>query len=513
MFSPFKKHICTLLLFLAACSLMAQEKPDTLNYTVFYYANGVKSSEGKLIDGKPEGWWKSYNAEGKLISEGNRKNFKLDSLWVFYNANGDKTLEIRYKEGKKNGQRVQYLDDEFIIDHWNMDTLVGVVKTYYLDSSLKKITPYEDGKPHGMEKEFDTTGLVRAVTQYYRGVMTRREFINRTDNFGLKQGNWKYFWDNGNLRLEGSYQNDKKNGFFKEYDINGNFLSVSKYQNDLLLEDAPETKILEKKTAYHSNGQPSITATYYKGVEEGIRREFDTAGNVIKGYIFSNGKLRYEGITDLNGLRQGLWKEYYETGELRSEGRYTNSRTVGKWKFYFPNKTIEIVGEYDKRGRKTGEWQWFYPNGSPLLIENYEDGELEGEFVEYDEEGKELSKGKYVGNEKEGAWIYRNGEMTEKGSYYDGMRQGTWKWWYGNGKLASEIEFEQDLPNGKFTTHWENGKTKLTGKYITGEKTGQWTRYDEEGNVVLTTLYKDGVEIMWNTYKISDKNDNQDSLE
>lgn len=500
-----RKCLYFLVFVLAGFSLIAQDKINPNGYTIFYYPNGMKSSEGNLVNGQPDGWWKSYNTEGTMVSEGNRKNFQLDSLWVFYNDKGEKTLEIHYTEGKKNGLRIQYYPDEFTVENWKMDTLKGAVITYYTDSTIKKYTPYEEGKPHGLEKEFNQDGVVTAITNFYRGVMTRREFINRTDNFGYKQGNWKFFWDNGNLQMEGTYQNDKKNGFFKYYDEEGNFLNVEKYENDKLIEDAPEIKVLDKKTAYHSNGQPSITATYYKGVPEGIRREFDSTGKVVKGYIFENGIMRYEGVTDLNGKREGPWKEYYLTGELKAEGRYRNSLPVGDWKFYFMDKSIEIIGSYNNRGQKIGEWQWFYPNGNLLIVENYDNGELDGEYIEYDEEGNILTKGQYVIGEEDGPWTYRNGGMVEKGSYYDGMRQGTWKLWYANGKLASEIEFDQDLPNGKFITYWENGNTKETGKYITGEKTGLWNKYDEEGTLFLTTQYREGREIRWNAYKIDNR--------
>ena len=47
-----------------------------------------------------------------------------------------------------------------------------------------------------------------------------------------------------------------------------------------------------------------------------------------------------EGITDLNGNRQGLWKEYYETGELRSIGKYKDSKMIGEWKLLYPNQAI-----------------------------------------------------------------------------------------------------------------------------------------------------------------------------
>ena len=484
-------------------SLSAQEPVDPNGFHTFHYPNGQKSSEGWLKDGQPEGWWKSYSEEGVLLSEGNRKNHLLDSLWTFYDKEGNKILEINYKEGKKNGPRIQYFKDEYTIENWTMDTLKGWVYTYSSEGWLKRATPYEKGKPHGLEKEYNRNGLITSIKTYFRGVLTRREYINRSDKSG-KQGPWKYFWDNGNLRMEGSYLNDKKHGFFKTYDENGNFLAVEKYENDQLIADAKETKTLQKKVAYHPNGKPSITATYYNGKPDGIRREFDSTGKIIKGYLFSDGRLTHEGITDLNGKRQGIWKEFYETGELKSMGRYKNSTPVGEWKFFFPDKTVEISGEYNAKGQKEGEWKWFYPNGNLLMVENYEDGELEGNFVEYDENENEITQGQYIEGQEDGVWLYVRGNAKERGSYYEGMRTGTWKTWYDDGKLASEIHYEQDLPDGKYVTYWPSGQQKVVGRYITGERAGIWYKYNEEGALIFSTTYKDGMEVRWNNYVIGD---------
>ena len=497
------KKWVTFCFIILSISINAQDTINPNGYQIFYYANGQKSSEGTLRNGKPDGYWKSYNEQGVLVSEGNRKNFELDSVWIFYAPNGQKNSEITYQNGIKNGKRVQYSKDEYVVEFFKWDTLVGKVETFFPNGSLKKTVPVFESKKHGMEKEFDLNGLVISVTQYYGGVLLRREQINRTDNFGFKQGNWKFFWENGNLKEEGSYYNNKKHGFFKKYDQDGNFLSVEKWDNDNYLPDAPETKILDTKTAYHKNGKPSITATYYKGIPEGIRREYDTLGNVVKGYIFFKGWMRYEGVTDLNGLRQGLWKEYYETGELRSIGKYSNSKMIGEWKFLYPDQNIEIIGSYNN-GKKDGEWIWYYPNKSILMSENWENGERDGSFVEYDEKGNIITQGEYKEGAEEGEWIYVNRGVIEKGSYFDGMKTGLWRVWFANGLLAYEIEYEQDLYNGKYIAYWENGKTKLSGKYITGITSGVWIKFDEEGNPFLSTIYKDGKEIQWNQYKIKE---------
>ena len=57
-------------------SLLAQNE-----YKVFYYPNGQKSSEGFLVEGKPDGYWKNYFDNGVLKSEGNRKDFQLERYW------------------------------------------------------------------------------------------------------------------------------------------------------------------------------------------------------------------------------------------------------------------------------------------------------------------------------------------------------------------------------------------------------------------------------------------------
>ncbi|MBO7444815.1 MAG: hypothetical protein J6T86_00185 [Bacteroidales bacterium] len=487
------------------CGLSTLKAQDTLpsdGHVIFYYPTGEKSSEGTLVNGKPEGWWRSYNTAGVLISEGNRRNFLLDSLWSFYNDDGKLVMTTHYRENQKDGEQVVYRDDEYTVSQWRADTIVGAVLTYDLQKRLRRSVPYENGKPNGLAKEYNEEGLVVAVTTYYRGVQSRRERINRTDKLGLKQGSWKLFWDNGNLRMEGSYLNDNKHGFFKYYDNAGDFLYVEKYDHGTLVTDAKETKQMDKRVAFHPNGQLAMEATYYKNIPDGIRRDYDSTGKLINGYVYVNGWMRFEGITDENGLRQGLWKEYYPTGELRSRGKYKDSKPTGNWKFFFPDQTVEIVGAYTPKGEKDGEWLWFYPTGDTLMAAHYEDGDLEGYYVEYDEEGIPVVQGNYVAGYEEGVWQYRNGTSVESGHYDGGKKEGLWITTFDPTHTAFEIRYDQDVRDGKYVAYWENGTVKTLGKYNKGLQDGLWTYYNEDGHTTLTTLFKDGKEIKWNDYTI-----------
>ncbi len=56
--------------------------------------------------------------------------------------------------------------------------------------------------------------------------------------------------------------------------------------------------------------------------------------------------------------------------------------------------------------------------------------------------------------------------------------------------------------NGKYKIYYDNHVVKRTGKCINGERDGVWYDYNDNGELILTTLYKDGVEVRWNNYKI-----------
>ena len=112
------------------------------DYKIFYYPNGVKSSEGRIVDGKPDGWWKSYNEKGILVSEGNRKNFLLDSLWTFYNDDASLRMTVHYKADMKDGEQIVYQKDEYTVTHWRQDTIVCSVDTYDTNKVRRKTVPY-----------------------------------------------------------------------------------------------------------------------------------------------------------------------------------------------------------------------------------------------------------------------------------------------------------------------------------------------------------------------------------
>lgn len=481
----------------------------TNGYVKLKFDNGVVSSEGTMREGLPDGYWKSYSKKGILISEGNRKDFLLDSLWKFYSDNGELTMSITYSKGKKNGIKTTFSNDFTIIEEFKENIKIGFEKHFDKNNHLIKIIPFVNGLEEGLAKEFNKEGIIILLTEYSKGYILKREFINRVDASGFKQGLWKYFYDNDVLKIEVSYVNNKKHGIYKEFSPEGNLLKIEKYENDQLIVDAVETRKMDMRIDYYKNGSPKIMGTYYNGIAEGVRREFNEKGQVIQSYIMKSGFIIGKGIMDENGMKQGIWEEYYDETYakpnekiLRSKGKYKNSKPVGDWKYFMLNGNIEIEGSYDATGKKEGEWIWYYPNGKILIKDNYLDGKKEGSYVEYDENNNIIAKGNFIEDQEDGYWIRLNKDFTETGKYIDGKREGKWKGFYKNDNPTYECSFVDNNYNGSYVTYWENGRMKEQGNYQFGLRNGTWRQFDSLGNLFLMVTYKKGIEVRYEGVKI-----------
>ena len=129
-----------------------------------------------------------------------------------------------------------------------------------------------------------------------------QEFINRRDKRGLKTGVWKVFHENGRIKIEGKYNLDKREGFFREFSMDGKLLNTYKYENGELVENVIEFTDI------------TIDKEYYPGA-----------------------KVKSE-MTLVNGIPNGVFREYYPNGSLESEGNFKNGFLHGVVKEYYPSK-------------------------------------------------------------------------------------------------------------------------------------------------------------------------------
>ncbi|MFT4801180.1 MAG: antitoxin component YwqK of YwqJK toxin-antitoxin module [Flavobacteriaceae bacterium] len=491
-----------LILLFAAGFLSVYSQVDSSDYKVFRYENGQVSSEGFMVNGVPNFMWKTYFENGVLKSDGNRLNFLLDSTWNFYDEIGNLRYVINYKEGKKNGEYINYKNDKISeIEIYKSDIKEGINFQYYPTGELKKEIPYVNGLRSGKGYEYSESQRIILILTYEKDYLKRVDKINRLDKIDRRQGVWKEFYDNKTVKWEGVYVDGEKYGLFKSFDEDGAVTSVENYKNGVLDTESPESVILEIKNEYFKGGKVKSSGSYKDGSKHGTHRDFDENGNIVKSFVYEDGIMVAEGIVDKKGNFSGPWKLYFPNGNIKAKGSYELGKRVEDWVFYHINGIKSQSGKYWK-GKPTGNWQWYYNNSELRRDENYRKGLEEGESIEYDDTGSIIGQGEYLEGYKEGNWYIHSGDHKEIGVYIEGERDGEWIHEYDNGKLSFKGEYQRGLAIGKHKYFYNDGGTKEEGKYSSGVKNGVWKTYNINGDVILSIEYQSGIEIKLEGVKI-----------
>jgi|LauGreDrversion4_2_1035121.scaffolds.fasta_scaffold45623_2 antitoxin component YwqK of YwqJK toxin-antitoxin module len=510
---------------------LAQTKNETNpnGYNKFYYENGILSSEGYMKDGKADGYWKNYYENGKIKNEGNRKNFQLDSLWKFYNEKGKLTKTFYYKEGKKNGFIVTYDTAVKVNQKENyLDNIKsGNSYLYYPSGKVKQVIPFVNNKADGWSYEYNQDSVIITTTLYKLGFIERTEKINRVDEKGNKQGIWKDFYPDGKVKSESRYKNNEIDGYVKVYTSKGDLKNITKFDNGKKVENPKELVIPDDFKAYFENGNvryegsylnklPIGTHYYYrlsKQICDSITVYDDTIQKKIlncqtfsipdSALVYEDGYLMERGAVDSIRRKKGVWLEYHLTGELKGKGNYKDNFKTGDWMYYYPNGKIEQQGKYSKTGLPTGEWKWYHENGNLRIEENYRSGKRDGVYKEYLEDGKLITSGEYSDDLKEGMWNYEIANYKEEGNYRMGEPDSIWKAYYvSNKQLLFTGNFITGDPVGKHVMYYENGKTMCTGNYEGGMKQGNWKYFEETGELIISIDYENDIERKWNNVVI-----------
>jgi antitoxin component YwqK of YwqJK toxin-antitoxin module len=507
-----KKGTLSLMILLITSGVVFAQEKLADGYQKFLYGNGQISSEGTIRNGKPDGLWISYHVNGKVKSEGLRRNFELDSLWNFYDEQGKLTDQISYISGKKSGFHVRYqnisikdtLQSAPLFRELYVDNIRQGLSYYYDKQGLmNKIVRYKDGKKHGLTREFRDT-LEQVVYKYHNDFLIDREFINQTDARGLKQGVWRDYFDNDNIRMEANYKNGQLNGYYREYAQSGKMLLSRFYENGQLISREGDDEIIaEVRNQYDSNGNVVATGSFLNNIPVGVHRKYTEDRTKVKVEEYDNsGQVVSQGITDDKGTKEEYWKFYYPGGQIRLEGAYKEDKRGGLWKFYYPDGKLEQTGSYTN-GLESGVWSWFYATGTVRREESYLRGKEDGLSTEYDENGTVIARGEYIEGQEEGEWFYLSGDQTEKGAYQAGLKTGIWRNYYADGTLKFEGTFVQGIPDGKHRYFHENGKIREEQFYRMGLKDKNWWVFDAEGNVVISYVYSNDILIRINGVKVN----------
>lgn len=206
---------------------------------------------------------------------------------------------------------------------------------------------------------------------------------------------------------------------------------------------------------YHFGGTVKTVFSYNSRAQlHGVIRHYDQLGKLWKEETWENGKkngpariLGAQGQT-LSQVRfaddrmQGVYRAYYDGGELRAECFYDRGVLHGPFKKYYRSGVLESEATY-AHGAKNGPETLYYPGGGPQLSAYYNAGDLDCPVIEF----------------------YESGAVRSVQSYRDNRLDGVSKEYFESGRLKSEMLFGR-------------GKNLVT------------IEYDESGAVVSTTENK-----------------------
>lgn len=117
------------------------------------------------------------------------KDGKLDGVFRTYFANGNLLAEISYKNGQLEGKSLIYYPNGFFHNekHFKEGKLNGVFRAWDEDGSLFFEIEYQDDIQHGFDKTYRKNGIIEYEDTYINGALIRRKTFDDAGQFKYVQ--------------------------------------------------------------------------------------------------------------------------------------------------------------------------------------------------------------------------------------------------------------------------------------------------------------------------------------
>ncbi len=441
------------------------------------------------------GEWKWYYKGGALGELGYYKNGKKEGEWKwYYQTNGQLKATGKYRAGQPVSVRKWYHENGKLkqIGHYDNGKKVGEWKYFYYHGEIRKIIHYKDNlfigdfrlyNPKGdiiYKTNFGTVGIDKHKDHYESEYNIIGEFKKEK-----RSGEWIAYNEYGQLSYKGHYKRGEKTGEWISYE-NGKLYRIAHYKANL--------KSGEWKHYRGEKEQLLYTEHYKKDKRTGVYK-----------YYYDNGQLENTGYLE-NGLKTGEWKMYYDNGKLKNTRQYTNDKYNGKYIDYYKNEQIEEKGNYNN-GIKDGIWISNYENGKLREATPYKNGKIHGVRSTYNEEGI-LEESIYIEHGDFSklleTYFYKNGQVIAIGHTDNGRKYGIWKKFYEDGKLKEVNHYIDGKEDGDWKQYYKNGQLKAQGQHIKGDRDGKFIWYKEDGKIKRAKESKYNSPYVWGEWEYYD---------
>lgn len=182
-----------------------------------YYATGEKRAEGAYKEGKRDGDWVFYHRSGQVEQRGRYANGKANGPWKWYFENGGVHREEVYRRGREDGPSVEYDEEGRVITQGE-----------YIDGRREGKWIYEvgDHREEGAYKDG-----VKDGPWVFTYLDTDKKYFTGSFISGEPDGKHRWYWPNGQVKLEGRFSMGLQQGDFVYFDDQGNILLTIKFRD------------------------------------------------------------------------------------------------------------------------------------------------------------------------------------------------------------------------------------------------------------------------------------------
>ena len=315
-----------------------------------------------------EGQFISYYESGEIMEKGEYRNNLKDGLWVQYYDSGEIFSQTNYVDG--HGIYSEFFKTGEIQEsgYFMNNKKEGSWISYYINGNKKQIVKYEGGKVNINEP---------CLSYSEQGLIETEKLVKEIDDLLINDGKYISYYDNGTIREKGIYINNLKDGLWNEFYNDGAIKSVISFENGNGL-----------FKSYYTDGKLLLEGNYINNKKNGKWIEYSNKGNKYREYYYLHDKLNPNKISSQwydSGYKQsegylllsegliiwdGDYVEYHENGVIYLEGEYDNGVRNGVWKQYYVNRSINSI-KYYKNGNPYGKWTFYNKSGEVVKIENY----------------------------------------------------------------------------------------------------------------------------------------------
>jgi antitoxin component YwqK of YwqJK toxin-antitoxin module len=435
-----------------------------------WFINGQRETRGFYVEGVPNGLFEFWYLNGNKRAQEAFKMGQAEGSFFYWHENGTRGCSETWAQGKK-------VDKAFV---WNsLGTLI-------------RQEEWKEGLENGAWKEWDTFGKKKSECFFIQGIREGKDIEWNKQGLVTQLRFWKEgkldglaeeWYEDGTLCYKGSFVGGRQEGLHERmYEREeGSSIQICRSEERFL-----KGKLHGKQVAYYPNGTVKLESFYNNGILDGTKKSFNDNGELIFSACYKRGHIEGEVFHKrLDGLE-----------EVQC---YRDNHPEGTWQLYYPSHPtfgrVKALEATFSNGLLQGEYLEYNQTGQLSFKVFYEQGMQEGSACIYSLDGRILMTAEFQKGELQGAFrcFYPSGALQKEGMYVHDVLEGEEKRFHENGLLA-QVSFYKEGKLDGLVRSWNIKKQVIfEGEYKKGLRSGLFKKYDEKGRLRTTQKFENDV--------------------